>query len=267
MRSLLVSILSVALLAGFASAALYTDNFDSYADGTELGDSAKWDALDEASLDRDLLIVNPTGSAGEVKWNDWGLPASHSQGGAYYVAVAHAGEPYARAQIDVMMTRYASPGLAWMVIGLNGDPATAGSYGQDNSYQLMMSECGEGFYMMSGDGERVIGTRRSTDPISPVPGQWYTLILEADYSVGGQVTLTSTIKLQGGAVIGTHTAVDTTQLLSGGYAHIQLNDYDWGGGPQDLFMDNFEVEYTPEPATLGLMILGGLALLRRRRLA
>lgn len=35
------------------------------------------------------------------------------------------------------------------------------------------------------------------------------------------------------------------------------------GGPYDAFVAKFVV---PEPATLGLLLLGGLAMLRRRRL-
>ena len=237
---------------------VYADNFDSYADGTNLGDTPNWAPLNTGEGNRDLKITKTAGD-GEVKWNNWGYPADYAADGAYCVAASQAGEPYARVQVDYLMTTSSDPGFNWGRIGLNGDPATAGKYGGDNSYNLTIMDSDGGFYMMTGDSNRLY-----TDPLSPVAGQWYTLILEADYSVADQVTLTGTIKLKDGDIIGQHTVIDTTLLYSGGYAFIQLNDFPWQID-QGLRLDNFYLEYTPEPATLGLLLLGALTLLRRRR--
>ena len=59
MKTLLVSILSVALLAGFASAALYTDDFNSYSDGEDLTGGVGallWEGTDNGPIQKRVAI-------------------------------------------------------------------------------------------------------------------------------------------------------------------------------------------------------------------
>ncbi|HEY1685938.1 MAG TPA: PEP-CTERM sorting domain-containing protein [Tepidisphaeraceae bacterium] len=58
-------------------------------------------------------------------------------------------------------------------------------------------------------------------------------------------------------------------LISSNPSYIQLGitTNNGGGAPTDYYFDNFTLSAAPEPASLGLAAIGGLALLRRRRKA
>lgn len=97
--------------------------------------------------------------------------------------------------------------------------------------------------------------------------QWYTFHAEC-FDTGNQIELKAVIYDQGTtniAVPWSATAVDTTRAYTtnAGFAYYEdspgANYWDY-----NTYTDNFVVNQVPEPATIGLLVLGVLGLIRRR---
>jgi len=94
--------------------------------------------------------------------------------------------------------------------------------------------------------------------------QWYHALLEWDPSAGtlyGRVTLLSDGSLVGEQTatgLGSITGIDRLAISEVGHTYAS-------GATAYGYIDNVVVSQTPEPATLSLLALGGLALIRRKR--
>jgi hypothetical protein len=69
---------------------------------------------------------------------------------------------------------------------------------------------------------------------------------------------------QDGTAAPTYYDIDVTTALQAGENLIAVKAHD-SFGINENFSADLEVQYAPEPATLGLLALGGLAVMRRRR--
>ncbi len=252
MRSLLVSILSVALLAGFASAALYTDDFNSYSDGTDLTGGLSvpsWEATNSGPLEK---RVGPP-------WVGQDVAARIGDGysGSWANVAPHAGEPYATVKVDFYKdgSSWGNTQGAWVFLNAQLVPYV-GNYGDEDLYlaKLANFQCRTQM-VLTGATYRKVSLSAST---------WYELKLEADYTTASMVTLTYTLTEIGVGQVGQSTAALTgPDALSGGYAGMYICSY---GGWGEIYLDNFSVDYFPEPVTLTVLSIGGiLALWRRRR--
>jgi hypothetical protein len=86
----------------------------------------------------------------------------------------------------------------------------------------------------------------------------YTLTADVTYGAGGSLTIDAALADSQGTNIGSASATDST-ILSGQY----FGYHSWDNQGKTIEFDDFAV--VPEPATMSLLAIGGLALLRRRR--
>jgi len=69
----------------------------------------------------------------------------------------------------------------------------------------------------------------------------------------------------GGAPLGTFDILVAIGGISGAFDAINLPDGNWSWGISSSSSETLWVQHVPEPATLGMLLIGGLALLSRRR--
>jgi hypothetical protein len=107
------------------------------------------------------------------------------------------------------------------------------------------------------------GYNQAQFPSAFTANQWYHGLLEWNPSAGtlyGRVT-----RLSDGSLVGEKTATGLRAVTGIDRLAISTVDHTYGSGAEAYgFIDNVQMTQTPEPATLSLLALGGLALLRRR---
>jgi hypothetical protein len=280
MRTFLASIAVLALLAGTASAAIYSDNFDSYTDGDDLTGGVgtpQWEGINFNSMEKHTAVGQEVARA-----NNAGDGWPNYYRSSWANVAAHAGEPYARVQVDFYHqgTQWGANQAAHVFLNATNVP-DIGQYCNSNLYRASVGNYGYG------TGINVPG-ELGKKPLNPTGGlnadTWYTFILEGTYGAT-QIDFLGTLKVKATGTIrfthsGTITAASTPWgHLSGGYGGMATTDFgsndltftDWKGGYNShntgqIYLDNFELEYSPEPATAVIVGIGALlALLRLRK--
>ena len=95
-------------------------------------------------------------------------------------------------------------------------------------------------------------------------GVWYHDVVQYDASIG-QLSLDVTIRSTGEPFVTLSTPVSSFPSDTV-YLGVSRLDMQWDGGNSvDYNLDNINLSEVPEPATVSLLALGGLLLLRRRK--
>ena len=276
----IVTLALILVVASTASASshiqtLHQEDFESYADGSQLNDAANWasdgpilvtskgaaDSVGGHDLDSGLALDgnshNPVGSGGGRKWATSTLtfPGPAADAAKYTVSFE-------------ARTHYGS--------NSNGT-GNAGVFLNTTGNQL--SEFGLLYYRSNGKGWHFVTSGdETTGPSTSYPfggNPWHF----ASTSVKGTIIFDKTtmkasasIEDIGSGGYGTHNFTDVVSFTDEVWnnitgLHVRNDVYDTGDN-RGIDVDNIIVTQTlriPEPATLSLLGLGGLAMLRRRR--
>ena len=99
-------------------------------------------------------------------------------------------------------------------------------------------------------------------------GNWFNTLLAFNGATGGwrQGAASITLPLTAGTqTITVDYSALTKPLASDSWFQIFLGFNGPAGAPRDFYVDNFRTAPVPEPATIAVLAVGALALLRRRR--
>lgn len=244
-------------------ATVYTDNFDGYVDGTPLGESPLTDQKWQRRGDKTSFIVsNPTGSAGKVDL--LGEPTA-----SWWKANApDAGTTYQSVSVEFTMDNVS--GYSGTIgLTLNQDWANSGYWTNENGYILNIRGVKDMWiYRVDGFTEPGIPSTAVAVWGDATPGQSYYSAFSSELVAGTTyratfekdgANFTATVETLGGTILGQATYTETVAARSGGLAGV------WGKVSPSYSVDNFSYTLVPEPATTGLLVLGGIGLLRRRK--
>ena len=245
----LIYLLIVLGFVGMVDATVYTDNFNRADEELQWGPD--WTV---ASGAKNWHLV----SGSSVKKRGSDPSGADDAVGDVYVGYLHAGESYQRVSIDYMPRSDAyAPQIG---VHLNFDGRNH-YYFAENSYRLSLRGNKDMQVAKLGAG----GVEEFTSGWNGFSGgvlaldTWYRLTLEFDLNTK---VLTGTVATLGGSQLGQHSITDTGTVRTGGW--VAITDY-YGVSANSVYWDNFEYEVIPEPATIGLLSLGLLGLLRRRK--
>lgn len=221
--------LTVVLCAGSAAQAvvLYSQNFDSYADGT------------------------PVTTAGFVDWGSSGIPTV--QGGKatvssnYVDMLLNIGNVFALGN----QARIEFDSLSCQQQDCFFGPGTASGLDMNYGQTLGFEHGADRLYNMNGGFD--YGYQATAGVTNPMAVHWVIDLAKS----GSTVTWSATY--------GGNPLFPGTKSLGVGDAR-GINTFEWSTlGGQGTTLDNILVTSIPEPATMSLLVLGGLALLRRNR--
>lgn len=91
-------------------------------------------------------------------------------------------------------------------------------------------------------------------------GRYARVVIDVETDMAGE-TSASISAFQGETLLGSTGKVVTSKPIVDGYVGFALPNNYWSG----LIVDNFKISQVPEPATMCLISLGSLGLLRRRK--
>ena len=118
--------------------------------------------------------------------------------------------------------------------------STTGGYSQ--LYNIILNGAGAGYDVVGGSSGATSSLATVTGPVNQYP------------SFSGQVNQVSI----------NYDAFKAALSASPGYIQLEIQTNNGGGAPADILFDNFTLSQVPEPATLGIVSIASLGLLRRR---
>jgi hypothetical protein len=145
---------------------------------------------------------------------------------------------------DFAANGLASQFLANDVLTFNWEvPPSTAANGYSQIYNIVLNAPGAGY-------KTVGGSSGSTSPLATVTG---TVNQYPGYS--GQL---NTVSIN-------YDAYKALITANPGYIQFGITTNNGPAAPADIYFDNFTLSAAPEPASLGLLAIGGLAMLRNRR--
>jgi len=228
MRSLrvVVVLLAIAGVSSVASASLFVDDFEAYADGSALHGQGGWKGWDNDSA--------------------WGAPASSVQANSGRISAEIGGNADLVHEFDFAGGNLELSAMQYIPDGTTGE----------NFFILLNQYSDGGPYDWSAQlnfnlGSGIVTSNFGGDATANIVyGQWVELKFDIDLD-GNTVD-----EYYNGTLLSTHEWDDT---INGTLQAIDL----YGAGASPIYYDDITV--VPEPATLSLLCLGGLALIRKRK--
>jgi hypothetical protein len=212
---------------------------------------------------------------------------------AYYAAHTHTTEPILRAEIDMTIPSTSPSGTGgsfWgqILLGLHQSPTTSGGTfpSTANAYFLRIRG-NQDFNLEKYDGANAVLAGQPAPAGDPGGGGWtnfngfatspsnhnaaagnlaldipYILAIERDATTS---TVSASItRKSDSVVVGQGSFVDPGVMHSGDHVSILLQGGGGGGSADSYILDNFTLS-VPEPSSLVLVVMSGLALIGRRR--
>lgn len=220
-------------------------------------------AVAQATIIYSTGFESPTFTTGNLDGqNGWdGHSFATASAAKVQTAVTHAGSQ------AVAIDASPIPSSAWYVKDLSFNPITAGTpivtvawSMRVDTGSLLSSAWGVDVYGSDGarvgyiqvDSTNTVKFAGSATTTTITRGTWYDFALVFDYAA----------HTYQGFLNGTTVAPAATMPSYNGFGDADLAC--WGAGYDKAYFDDYSVVATPEPASLGLLALGALTVLRRR---
>jgi hypothetical protein len=127
-------------------------------------------------------------------------------------------------------------------------PPSAATGGYSQLYNIILNAPGPGY-------TNIGGSSGSTSPLATTTGTVNVGLYAGYTNPVNTVTIDYTA----------YKAAILANTTTPGYIQFEIQTNNGGGAPADIYFDNFSLSTTPEPASLGLLGLAGVGLVRRRR--
>ena len=256
---------AVLLLIGAADvkATVYTDNFDAYGDTVPLANGPltdqNWLRRGEKNV---FKVVNQTTTAGAVTLEAPGNPYDGAHGNWWKPNTSDAGTTYQSVSIEFntgTTSQMGSPYWGSLRLTLNQDIANSGYYLENNGYVMTIRGLKD-MWITRVDGSSWVwggagaGSAYDTFDADLQANTTY----KATFTKDG-ANFTGKITTLDGTILAQATYTETLAALVGGNTGIISQ---WG---PNYTLDNFSYTLVPEPATMALLGLGCLGLLKRRK--
>jgi len=274
MKKIVMIVLAGSLCAGVATAgpAAFSENFDALGTGNlHLIDGDNWTNPPHGHTSEEIyggfpgVVITDSSNDGGVTYN--GGPNT----GQHYIGSgpSELSDNFERVSVDFLFASTPANSTLLHGVTLNYDPATAWGSNPEDSSAYVLGTNGDTLILTKRG--RVAGQEYHEGPWTPIPGSlardtWYTLELTND-----AYTITGRVYPQGdpGTTVISDSFSDNGANTGGGHLTGGFPGFFTGGGPPAGWIpaqrDNFDYVRTPEPATMTMLGLGSLAMLRRKR--
>lgn len=258
MRNLLI----LACVAGTASAFAYVPIYSVNIDSMPTGDvaSAGVSSLTAAGGNNAAVVADPTGAgrgqviklSAPIPRNDDGTGNFRRVSGAIFTWGTLGGP------LDLAMPGYTQIRVKYDVFVVDGKFQNLyfTNGGQDANFSQTIND---GRWFRFGGSQTANGTVTA--------GRWWSVTLEYDKAGAGTRagSITNGVNTYNVSATGLGLSNDPSAQAFYRFNVRTVTDFRPGGPASEWYVDNFSVEAVPEPATMAVLGLGALAVIRRRR--